>query len=495
MKPFIKPFIKQPIFFTALALTAGLNACVSAPPNSGPSPLPSTSSLPTPYQSGNPPVSPIPTPTATSTGSLPIPDATPTPGTEDISTKSEADVVARRESRNLQRVWPGPDGKIVFSYSRQFEADLKGWSYNPAVKQIEGGFWLAEADGRQRELPQLNGLSSWAQVFWLDSHRLAWLPDEGQSIETYDLESGIRASLFKADRVSSLSQLGDQLYFLARQNNEDKLVSLNPATGSSRTAPVPYQSFYASSVMLTPLGGDKVLLSQSKANDKKGNYPFKVMSTATPPPPFMDSYVVGLGDGKATPVNGALDLNQYDSIRVSPDQQAFLVQQSAQSVVYDFEGKQLLTVTGRGIWLDKDQVLNLEPKGLAIHRLSDGQELYRASTQTTCNDGQANAAGQVLIHCELSTSSKPMSRVYRISGADGRGPLQELPLNLPAEGRAVLDTASGLVLSTVPGPSGYTAAYAITAQGQPQERFRVSNPAEASFSFDPKDGTWTRGGY
>lgn len=474
--------------FSALILTALIAACqapeIIVPASPSPQPVPT----PSPFKSDYPPVEPVPTPTPFLDHYPPVPEVSPTPGTEAVASKTEADVTDRREIRSLDQVWPGPEQRLIYFFTRRLEVDLKGWFYNPAVSQRDGGFWLQEADGRQRELPALAGLSSWTSLYWLDAHRVAWLAPGGQSIESYDLDSGARNSLYKADRISSLAQSEQQLFFLSEQGGQRQIVRLNPQNGTSQSAQVPYADFYYSTTRIYPLSQNQVLIGQVKSNEHQGDFPFKVMSTSTPSPSWTDSFLVRLDDGKATPVTGALDLNQADFLRVSPDQQAFIVQKNTSALVYRLDGNRLLSTEGQAVWLDKENILSRQGRSLAIYHLPDGKEVYRTSTQSDCSETLRTPSGQILVQCDVANAGENLSRVYSISGPDARGPLLEVPLQLPANGRAVLNP-DGLILAHVPGSTGYTAAYELNPQ--PQLRLKLSNPAKPSFSFDPVHDSWS----
>lgn len=500
---------------TALSL---LNACQAVPldvlivptamPTAGPKgPGPATSPDPSLIPTAGPTIGPTgspgawngptatpwsgetayPTPTPTPTADYSYPTVTPTPGSESVDSFRDADVAARRENRVLTLYKPSPDGKrSLFSYERNLEAEFRGWFYNPARHSEAAGLWLRAADGSDRNLADEPGLAQADDVYWLDDHRIAWISSEQDKLYALDLDSGARSSLYDGNQLFRLRQAQGRLYFCDTVDGRQRLFRLDPASGEQQSVELPYADYYYSVGEVHVLGPDLALVGQIKPASRAGAYPFRVMMTATPDPPIKDTYLVDLSTGRVEPLKSALDLDQAEGVSPAADGAHFLVQKAAGASVFNRAGELVLSANGQAAWLDAGRLLVLEPLGLRILRLADGAELYRASTQTSCSAAASAPAGQTLLQCAAQVNGTARSRVYAI--APNGGPLQELALNLPASGSSQIK--DGRVLAHVPGPQGSSAAYELDAQSRPQAAFRLANPADPRFVFDPRTAYW-----
>lgn len=407
-----------------------------------------------------------------------------------IDSRTEADVTARRESRQIAQASVSPDGsQVIYQERLEREVDLRDFSRNPARLTVEAGLWYQDAQGNRRALDLGTSASA---IVWLDNHSIAWLDNSFKDIQRLDLKTGERSSLYKGVYLSSLSAFQGKLYLIESSTNQLgnqlELVRLTPG-GSAERFKLPHADFYTYySPYIKVLSPDIVMLTRAKSSTQSGQYPFKVMTT--PPPPVFDTFVFSLEGAQAEPLKGGLDLSSNQNVSVAPDQAHYAIQASADGStnVYTRAGQQLFVTGGKSFWLDSRRLLVLDTQNLelSVRSLPGDETIYRAATQGTCTNAIASGSGAI-VQCDARVSDKKRTRLYSLTGTiPPGGPLQELKLDLPANGQATI-TEDGLLLAHLPGPEGHAALYTLDAQGEPQRRVLLENPDQASFSFNPRD--------
>lgn len=434
------------------------------------------------------------------------PEVTPTPGTEPLSSKSDADVEARRESLVFTMAQFSPDrNKLIYSYRRDQEVDFKGWYSNPARHSEYSGIWLYDRQSKeQREL-----FASGSQIpIWLDNQQLVWISSDNKSLQSRNLETGQIKTLYGGTYLSGLSPKDGHVFWLDLANQK-KIIRLEISTGEIERFDIPYAAFYEAAIAkLYPLNKDQLLIEQSKSFNQEGTYPFKVATTS--PPPVTDTYLVSLTNNQAQPLKGGLDRGGMESLSTSSDGQYLLIQKYQTAEIYTRSGELVHEVQGRASWLNQNQLLIQDKNQQTMLQLPDKQIIYRTSTQSVCRVAQAEPAlylqcdayfantgyGYVYSGYGYGQEPGPRQRIYQSENPALNLPLKELDLSLGETGSAELappeSTQPVRIMSHIAGPEGYAGLYLINDQKQPEEVLKLDNPDKPDFKYLPAL-YWTSG--
>lgn len=430
---------------------------------------------------------------------MPFPNITPRPGSAsnyiNSQDKTEADVQSKQEFASLNSTRFNPaQTKVIYTYSQQRKVIFK--DYNVAEKSVNSGLWYYHREQQKHTqlLPASQDYSGirLGEVSWLNNTEIVYLDAERRNLLSLNVETQETKVLFNKAFMLSFKVQEGKVFILTVEDNKPSITRIDSETNAQQVREIPYADFYMN-YDFDVLTADLILLGQFKDYNKNNTYPFKVATTS--PPPRQDSFLFDLKENQLTPLEQGLDLESYEKIEMSPDQEHFATQRGVNTQLYNRSGKLILEQKGTFYWLNAKQLILQQDREIFQATIQEEEVKIseRLTTQTPCSKAQGTEP--TLMECSIGnhnnsySTREPVNRVFRLF------PLQELKTD-PSEANDSLNRRLAPAEKGQPiriweenatEHPNYTRLQELSSTGELQTVFELKSSAAPSFTFDPND--------